>query len=212
MLNFIDVKYSEISNCQLNDIFFLRKKVFKDRLDWAVNCSNERECDQYDNSNTTYLLGISDSKVICSLRLIDMKYPSMITGTFNSYFNQIVLPKGNYVESSRFFVDKIRSKSQVFAKYPIRTLLFLSALNYAKINNYDGILTIVSLPMRKIMKRSGWPINTIAQGLSEKKKPIYLLKLPVDVKNQAIIIDVVSKNNLFLKGDLKEWPMSVHIE
>ncbi|MDR5610327.1 acyl-homoserine-lactone synthase [Arsenophonus sp.] len=211
MLNFIDAKHSEISNCQLNDIFFLRKKVFKDRLDWAVNCSNEIECDEYDNSNTTYLFGISDSKVICSLRLIDMKYPNMITGTFNSYFNQLVLPKGNYLESSRFFVDKIRSKSQVFAKYPISTLLFLSALNYAKINNYDGILTIVSLPMRKIMKRSGWQINTLAQGLSEKKKPIYLLKLPVDIKNQAILIDSVSKNNPFLKVDLKEWPISVYV-
>lgn len=174
------------------ELFSLRKSVFKDRLDWAVNCFNGMEFDEYDHPNTTYLLGVHDNTVICSLRLIKIKNPNMITGTFYRYFNQINIPEGNYIESSRFFVDKERVQNMSCNQYPVSTMLFLAALNYSRKFDYEGILTIVSHAIFIIMKRSGWHLTVLEKGLSEKNEKVYLLCLPVDTENQNILINCIN--------------------
>lgn len=208
MMEIFDVSYNDLSNKRSGELFSLRKNVFKDRLDWAVNCFNGMEFDEYDNINTTYLLGVYDNVVVCSLRLIKIEHPNMITGTFYPYFNQINLPEGNYIESSRFFVDKERIQNMSCSQYPISTMLFLAALNYSRRFNYEGILTIVSHSMLIIMKRSGWRLSVLEQGLSEKNEKVYLLSLPVDTENQYILINSINRRKFFLKNTLSKWPLS----
>ncbi|EFL92111.1 N-acyl-L-homoserine lactone synthetase invovled in quorum sensing [Candidatus Regiella insecticola LSR1] len=206
MMEIFDVSYNKLSDKRSMELFSLRKSVFKDRLDWAVNCFNGMEFDEYDHPNTTYLLGVHDNTVICSLRLINIKNPNMITGTFYRYFNQINIPEGNYIESSRFFVDKERVQNMSCNQYPVSTMLFLAALNYSRKFDYEGILTIVSHAMFIIMKRSGWHLTVLEKGLSEKNEKVYLLCLPVDTENQNILINCINRKKILLKN--KEWPLS----
>ncbi|WJY13797.1 acyl-homoserine-lactone synthase [Pectobacteriaceae bacterium CE90] len=208
MLEIFDVNYDLLSDKKSQELFTLRKETFKDRLDWAVSCTNDMEFDQYDNSNANYLFGVKDDAVICSVRFIETKYPNMITGTFCSYFNKIKIPDGNYIESSRFFVDKIRAKKLNINKYPISSMLFLAMINYSIKSNYEGIYTIVSHPMLTILKRSGWDISIVEQGLSEKNETIYLLYLPTDDKNQNALINRITHTNDFAYHQLKKWPLS----
>ncbi|KFX18422.1 acyl-homoserine-lactone synthase [Pectobacterium betavasculorum] len=207
MLEIFDVNHTLLSETKSEELFTLRKETFKDRLNWAVQCTDGMEFDQYDNNNTTYLFGIKDNTVICSLRFIETKYPNMITGTFFSYFKEINIPEGNYLESSRFFVDKSRAKEILGNEYPISSMLFLSMINYSRDKGYDGIYTIVSHPMLTILKRSGWGISVVEQGLSEKKERVYLVFLPVDDQNQDALARRINRSGTFMSNDLKQWPL-----
>ncbi|MDG0803294.1 acyl-homoserine-lactone synthase CarI [Pectobacterium polaris] len=209
MLEIFDVNHTLLSETKSEELFTLRKETFKDRLNWAVQCTDGMEFDQYDNNNTTYLFGIKDNTVICSLRFIETKYPNMITGTFFPYFKEINIPEGNYLESSRFFVDKSRAKDILGNEYPISSMLFLSMINYSRDKGYDGIYTIVSHPMLTILKRSGWGIRVVEQGLSEKEERVYLVFLPVDDENQEALARRINRSGTFMSNALKQWPLRV---
>lgn len=209
MLNIFDLNYTSLSEKNSTELFSLRKDTFKDRLNWAVNCTNGMEFDQYDTQNTHYLFGVASDRIICSVRFIETKYPNMITGTFASYFNKIEVPEGNYIESSRFFVDKNRAREILKGKCPVTNILFLAMINYAIAYRYTGIYTIVSHPMLTILKRSGWQISVVEQGISEKGKYIYLVYLPTDIENQNLLIHRVNETNDFPERALRHWPMSI---
>lgn len=111
MFNIYSVNYASMSNEKSEDLFMLRKNTFKDRLQWAVDCSDGKEVDQFDNDKTNYIFGVENGMIICGTRMIDMKYQNMLNSTFSSFFNNVNIPEGNYIESTRFFVDKERTHS-----------------------------------------------------------------------------------------------------
>jgi len=211
MIEIFDVSYNDLTDRRSEDLYKLRKKTFKDRLDWAVNCSNDMEFDEYDNADTRYLLGIYENQLVCSIRFIDLRLPNMITHTFHALFDDVQLPDGDYIESSRFFVDKNRAKDLLGSKYPISYVLFLSMINYARHHGHKGIYTIVSRAMLTIAKRSGWEIEVIKEGFVSENEPIYLLRLPIDTYNQNILAKRISAQSETELSALYAWPMSLPV-
>ncbi|MFS1539222.1 MAG: acyl-homoserine-lactone synthase [Candidatus Phlomobacter fragariae] len=204
MLNFFNAKYIHLSEKIKNDLFFLRKRSFKDRLNWSVICKNNKEFDEYDNTNVDYLLGSYQDRIVCGVRFIDMKNNNMITGTFYKYFKQMHLPKGNYFEASRLFVDKERVVKFQLNKYSISSMLFLSMIYYAKYHNYNGLCAIVSHQMLIIFRRSGWNVNVINKGISEKNEVIYLITMPIDGKSTYLLEEKVKS-----KYEVNDyWPLN----
>lgn len=211
MLEIFDVSYNDLTERRSEDLYKLRKKTFKDRLDWAVNCSNDMEFDEFDNSDTRYMLGIYDNQLVCSVRFIDLRLPNMITHTFQRLFGDVKLPEGDYIESSRFFVDKNRAKAWLGSRYPISYVLFLSMINYARHHGHTGIYTIVSRAMLTIAKRSGWEIEVIKEGFVSDNEPIYLLRLPIDPHNQHLLAKRISDQSESDITALCQWPMSLQV-
>jgi len=209
-MEFFDISYDDCRKNNSDDLYTLRRKVFKDRLNWSVKCTGGQEFDEYDNSNVTYIYGVYKSELICSLRLIDIRRPNMITGTFYHNFSNIYLPEGKFYESSRFFVDKERARSTGCHLFPLSAMLFLAALNFTRSRRYEGIMTIVNGTMLKIMSRSGWRLSVISEGTVEGKA-IHLLQLPVDEENQQILIETVNKNNRFVGSGLERWPLEFRL-
>ncbi|CNC89388.1 N-acylhomoserine lactone synthase YspI [Yersinia frederiksenii] len=211
MLEIFDVRYSELTDVRSEDLYKLRKKTFKDRLNWAVNCSNDMEFDEYDNPDTRYLLGVYQGQLICSVRFIPLRLPNMITHTFNALFSDVVLPTEGYIESSRFFVDKTRAQLLLGSRYPISYVFFLSIINYSRHHGYLGIYTIVSRAMFTILRRSGWQVEVIEEGDVAEKERIYLLRLPTDQNNQARLLRQVSQLLQDPDLTLSTWPMVLPI-
>lgn len=209
MLRIFDLNYRTLSRNSSNEFFTLRKETFKDRLNWAVNCTNGMEFDEYDNPNANYLFGVKNDAMICSVRFIEMKHPNMIVNTFSPYFKKIDLPQGNFIESSRFFVDKNRARILLGSQFPISYILFLSMINYARKQGYDGIFTLVSHPMLLILKRSGWRVSVIETGVSEKSEAVYILLLPIDQESQRTLIDKILSARPLDRAGLKAWPLEI---
>ncbi len=211
MLEIFDVSYNDLTERRSEDLYKLRKITFKDRLDWAVNCSNDMEFDEFDNSGTRYMLGIYDNQLVCSVRFIDLRLPNMITHTFQHLFGDVKLPEGDFIESSRFFVDKNRAKALLGSRYPISYVLFLSMINYARHHGHTGIYTIVSRAMLTIAKRSGWEIEVIKEGFVSENEPIYLLRLPIDCHNQHLLAKRIRDQSESNIAALCQWPMSLTV-
>lgn len=191
LVDFIVKNHAFLSEKTRCELFSLRKNTFRDRLNWEVECIAGMESDEYDNANATYVLGTVSDKIICGARFIATKNPNMITGTFFKYFKEINIPDGNFVEASRFFVDKNRLKELGLSKYPVTFTIFLAIINYALEVNYEAIYAIVSYPMYLICRRSGWRVDIVANGHSGTEK-IYLIRLPVDEENRDIICKKIS--------------------
>lgn len=209
MLKLFNVNFNNMPERKLDEIFSLRKITFKDRLDWKVTCIDGKESDQYDDENTNYILGTIDDTIVCSVRFIDMKYPTMITGPFAPYFSDVSLPIDGFIESSRFFVEKTLARDMVGNNSSLSTMLFLAMVNYARDRGHKGILTVVSRGMFILLKRSGWSITVLNQGESEKNEVIYLLHLGIDNDSQQKLIHKVLKIHKVEPTTLETWPMVV---
>lgn len=209
MLKIFNVNFNNMPDRELDEVFTLRKITFKDRLDWKVTCIDGRESDQYDDENTSYILGTIDDTIVCSVRFIEMKYPTMIHGPFAPYFSDLDLPIDGFIESSRFFVEKKLAKDMIGNHSSLSTILFLAMVNYARSRGYKGILTVVSRGMYILLKRSGWNITEISQGESEKNQIIYLLHLDVNIDSQQQLINKIRMTHHLEPAQLETWPIMV---
>jgi len=209
MFNIYSVNYSSMSNENSEDLYMLRKNTFKDRLQWALNCSDGKELDQFDNEKTNYIFGVKNGVIICGTRMIDMKHDNMLNSAFSSFFNNAYIPEGNFIESTRFFVDKERTHSLLGRRFPVTLALFLSLINYARQHRYDGILAVASHPMLHIIKSSGWNVSLLETGISEKNEPVHLLLGHVDDKSlEALKARIFSKLSMPDESILNAWPLT----
>ncbi|WP_440867919.1 acyl-homoserine-lactone synthase [Symbiopectobacterium purcellii] len=211
MLNVFDVGYDEISNGKSNELYRLRKKTFRDRLGWAVSCFNDMEYDEYDSSDARYILGVYQEKIVCSVRFIMMDRPNMITHTFNHCFGELELPRGHYIESSRFFVQKERAQQILGSHYPISHILMLSMINYSRYHHIDGIYTVVSSAMWNVIRRNGWQLEKVSKGYFTKEECIYLLFIPVGENNQFALAEKISQILSCIPSKLLSWPISLSV-
>ena len=88
-------------------MYRLRRRVFRERLDWSVSVSGEFELDVYDTLGPTYLLLMSDAgELVGSVRLLPTTGPTMLSDTFPGLLGGVAVPQDQRIlESSRFWVD-----------------------------------------------------------------------------------------------------------
>jgi len=204
MLELFDVSYEELNMGRVDELYRLRKTTFSDRLGWDVVCKQDMEFDEFDNDSTRYILGLCKGKLICSVRFTPLDQPNMITHTFRACFDSVSLPAAG-VESSRFFVDKLRARELLGERYPVSQALFLAMINWAQDAGHRGIYTIVSRAMLMILKRSGWEIQPLKEAFLTEHERIYLVYLPA---GQADQLKMARKLNS-QAASLFTWPLTL---
>lgn len=84
----------------------LRRKVFKDRLEWAVSLTGDLEMDRFDALDASYLIVKEGNSVLGSVRLLPTTGPNMLADTFPELLDGGSAPNCDSIaESSRFCVD-----------------------------------------------------------------------------------------------------------
>ena len=146
-------------------MFRLRRRVFKDRLDWDVSSSDGMEIDVFDALGPTYLLAMVDQEdVIGCVRLLPTTGPTMLGDTFPSLLDGQPPPcDPNVLESSRFCVDTVRSASTLGGGLSqVTFLLFAAMIEHLCSVQARSIVTVTDLRMERILRRAGWPLQRIA--------------------------------------------------
>jgi acyl homoserine lactone synthase len=139
-------------------MYRLRRRVFKDRLDWSVSVSGELELDVYDALGPTYLILMSDAgEVVGSVRLLPTTGPTMLADTFPSLLGGVAAPRNERVlESSRFCVDTRPAAEQAGNGLGRATfILFAAMIEAARIAGADSIVTVTDVRMERILRLSG---------------------------------------------------------
>jgi len=185
--------YAKLPPELANELYRLRGKTFRDRLDWKVGCIDGIEKDQFDNKNTTYLLGMHEGQLLCGARFIDSTQPTMMSEIFCDYFTGINgLPTDiACCEISRLFLDKERRCSANLHRYPVSKVLFLAMIVYCMKREYRGMYAVASRGMYAIFRHANWKVDVIQKGLSEKGEVIYYIFMPASV---SVIEDIISKD------------------
>ncbi|WP_434609655.1 acyl-homoserine-lactone synthase [Pseudomonas sp. D2-30] len=182
-VSFHAINYSDASEELLSDLYGLRKEVFADRLDWRVTIQHGREIDEYDNANATYLVGLCAGQALASLRLINTLNPYMVEGPFRNFFKCEVPKHNSMAESSRFFVDKTRSRAMGLNQLPLTEMLLLAMHEHAARQGLGSIITVVSQAMSRIVLRAGWHYEVLDTGEASPGEKVLLLNMPVRPEN-----------------------------
>lgn len=149
----------------LTEMYRLRRRVFKDRLDWAVSVSGDLELDVYDALNPTYLLVMSDEgNLVGGVRLLPTTGPTMLADTFPALLGGQETPRSEKIlESSRFCVDtKLASELAENGLNRATFILFAAMIEGARAVNAESIVTVTDTRMERILRRAGWPLERIA--------------------------------------------------
>lgn len=152
---------SEFSQ-ELKEMHRLRYRVFKERLEWSVNCRDGMEIDQYDSFDPTYLLARGhEGAVEGCIRLLPTKGPTMLRDTFPQLLNGNEAPCCTDIwESSRFALD-INHGNQGRAISRSTAMLFAGMIEFGLAKELTAIVTVTDLRVERILKRSGWPLERI---------------------------------------------------
>lgn len=190
VIEFLVNDHNELPPNLATELYRLRRKTFRERLGWKVECTEGLEKDKFDNENTTYLLGMHGGHLLCGARFIDSTQPTMISEVFHDYFDdRISVPTDiPCCEVSRLFIDKERRFSATLHGLPASKMLFLAMIIYCMKKNYRGMYAVASRGMYALFRQANWNVEVIQKGLSEKREVIYYIFMPA---NMSIIEDII---------------------
>jgi len=148
----------------LTAMYRLRRRVFKDRLDWSVSVSDDLELDVYDALNPTYLIVTSnEGDVVGCVRFLPTTGPTMLADTFSSLLDGQAMPRSDSIlESSRFCVDtKLATDLATNGLSRATFVLFAAMIEQLRAAGADSIVTVTDVRMERILRRAGWALERI---------------------------------------------------
>lgn len=155
--------YSEFAD-DLADMHKMRYRVFKDRMNWDVQVSNELEIDQYDALHPTYLLQRDhDADITGCVRLLPTTGPTMLRDTFPMLLGNAVMPASEDVwESSRFALDVPETAPKGARGLAVGTYeLFAGMIEFGLARRLKEIVTVTDTRVEQLLRAAGWPLHRI---------------------------------------------------
>ena len=149
---------------QLDEMYRLRYRVFKNRLDWNVDVSDGKEIDAFDNLAPIYLLQCGDRGHIQGcVRMLPCTGPTMLSEVFPVLLGGAPSPSDIDIwESSRFALDLAPRDAKVIGGLTIATYeLFLGMVEFGISRSLRDIVTVTDLRIERILRRAGWPLRRI---------------------------------------------------
>ncbi len=143
----------------------LRRRVFKDRLNWEVSVSGDIEIDAYDALRPTYLLAVTEAgSVVGSARLLPTTGPNMLADTFPALLGGADAPRSPRIfESSRFCVDTDEAGDIARSGLREATYCMLAGiLEWGLSRALEAVVTVTDVRFERILKRAGWSLGRLA--------------------------------------------------
>lgn len=150
----------------LTSMYRLRRRIFKDRLDWSVSVSGDMEIDVYDALSPTYILAVSEEQeVLGCVRLLPTTGPTMLADTFGNLLGNRTAPRDERIlESSRFCVDTARTvEASRHGLSRATFVLFAAMIEAMRANGAQSIVTVTDARMERILRRAGWPLERLSE-------------------------------------------------
>ena len=171
---------------RLTEMHFLRGRVFKDRLEWAVTLKNGQEFDEYDGEGPTYLLYIgSDGVMKGSIRLLPTTGTNMLRDTFSQLLDGKKAPQSPVIwESSRFCLDKNLNDEMGDNRLSRGCVeLFAGMIEFGIARGLSSIVTVTDVLIERILKRAGWEVSRIGSVHPIGNSKAVALDMPCTMEN-----------------------------
>jgi|SRR6185437_2383439 len=150
----------------ITEMYRLRFRVFKQRLDWHVSDSGEMEKDEYDDLSPVYLIQLSEnSRPAGCVRLLPTTGPTMLRDTFSVLLHGGPMPCDPAIwETSRFALDQRAVASVGAGGVATQTYeLLVGLLEFGLANDIRQIVTVTDARMERILRRANWPLRRLGE-------------------------------------------------
>ncbi|MDA8048895.1 MAG: hypothetical protein M0002_02620 [Rhodospirillales bacterium] len=147
----------------LAEMHRLRYRIFKERLGWDVEVSDDMEVDEFDACRPAHLLQKDDGRIQGCVRLLPTVGPTMLRETFPVLLDGEPAPARHTVwESSRFGVD-LGSRAERTGRSIARATfeLFDGMIEFGLLRQLTDIVTVTDARMERILCRANWPLRRL---------------------------------------------------
>ena len=167
MMHLISPNYFGAFSNEIAEMHRLRYRVFKERLDWDVQFSDDMEIDEYDALHPSYLIQRApDNRVQGCVRLLPSTGPTMLRDTFPVLLDGTPAPASPVIwESSRFALDL--PPDTLKATHGLATAtyeLFAGMIEFGLSRHLTEIVTVTDARMERILRRAGWSLRRIGKA------------------------------------------------
>jgi len=147
-----------VSSKRLRQMFELRHRVFKERLEWTVSSENGMERDCYDDMGPIYCLCEDESgEVIGCWRLLKTVTPYLLRDVFPQLLGVHAPPASPRIwEGSRFAYYPEKIERRALGGVQEATSKLIAALLETGLRyDIDRIIAVSELRFERVLKRSG---------------------------------------------------------
>ncbi len=171
--------YDELTPFAREKIYYLRKRVFIDRLKWRIDSyeSGEFECDSYDDAEAYYICTLFEGDITGCVRLRPSTSPTLLAGPLKWLKTSVELSEKHNEktwEASRFFITPNRLDNDEARGIDCRTYtLFLSMIEFGDMKGFKNYEVVVDATMARVLRRCGWPLEILNSGLGSLNERLY---------------------------------------
>lgn len=170
---------------ETNEMFQLRRRQFRDRLDWDVIVRDGWEIDEFDDMNPLYLVSIHEQSntVAGSLRFLSTTGPTMMKNVFDSYFEEPFSIESPLAwECTRLAIEPTIARTWLTPTGMCRATfeLMQGGLEVAMQAGVEQIVGIFDNAMLRVYRRVGWSPEIIASTDKVGKHVIHVGLWSVD--------------------------------
>jgi acyl homoserine lactone synthase len=183
---------------ETNEMFQLRKRQFRDRLDWKVTVKDGWEIDEFDEMNPLYLVAWYEQMgaVAGCLRFLPTSGPTMMKDVFDQYFEDPFEIESPLIwECTRLAIEPTIASKWLTPTGLCRATfeLMQGGLEVAMQAGVEQIVGIFDNAMLRVYRRVGWSPEIIATTDRVGKHVIHVGLWEV---NEASLASMQSRSGL----------------
>jgi len=158
-----------------------RHKIFIERLGWPLPVVNGMEVDQFDHSDTLYVMTTEPDGAICGCaRLLPTTEPYLLSEIFAHLIPGDMPPRSHDVwELSRFAAATVDPASTIDAACNTRSLLAAS-VRIAAERGAKRLITVSPLGIERLLHRMGVHAHRAGPPMLADGKPIFACWIEID--------------------------------
>jgi acyl homoserine lactone synthase len=146
-----------MSSLDLDKMFRLRFRMFRERLGWDVSSTDGREHDSFDALEPLYVLAKEGSAVVGCWRMLPTTGPNMLRDTFPELLAGTPAPDDERIwELSRFAVDTSNAvHSGGFGLSAVPIVMMRDAVIYARSQGVEVFVTVTTVAIERLLRQIG---------------------------------------------------------
>lgn len=169
---------------QLEQNYRLRHKIFVDRLGWEeLRKPDNRDVDEYDNPNATYLLLIDEGNVVGGARLSPLTTPTLLMDKFSGLISrELPGPLDTGLDWTRHYVaPNTRSPGRLT---PEAATLYAAVMEHALHRGVKYFTFVSWLSMVELLTSFNWKVDIL--GLPKKVAGAMTVAATIEVSEEAL--------------------------
>lgn len=182
----------QFAQSHAQSMFRMRYRVFHERLQWEVKCSDGMESDQFDDNYSLYVVvADEDGKAQGSWRLRPTTLPYMMADVpaFEPLLHGHRAPRAPRVwEISRFAVDADEADRNSFGLNRVARALVEASTQLAVDNGIDQYVIVVSVAIERLLKNLGLVLHRYGPAVRIGKVTTVACRIEVDAHTRHVIL------------------------